>query len=244
MDIENNPLYLAVYNNALWCDSICRSHNVPGEFLEMAWMNRYQPPLYYPDLITLTPTTIMDFQQGPIAELLAVRRNQTISVKDSFALLDLTPIGFHRLFEAQWIFREASTVLPFDGTADLQWQRITSERELIRWEAAWSDTPLSANRIFLPSLLEDGDTCIMAANKDNQIVAGAIANKAANVVGLSNVFTPTDNAELYWRGFLSIIAAHYPSLPVVGYEQDDSLPLALQAGFTTSGPLTVWIKDA
>jgi hypothetical protein len=42
---------------------------------------------------------------------------------------------------------------------------------------------------------------------------------------------------------LSQIAVHYPSLPVVGYERDESLTAASHVGFTTLGPVRVWIKE-
>jgi hypothetical protein len=83
----------------------------------------------------------------------------------------------------------------------------------------------------------------MAAYKEDQIVAGAIANRTAEVVGLSNIFTPEREAEWYWEGLLGMIAVYYPALPIVGYEQGASLQTALHVGFTTLGPLRVWIKE-
>ena len=80
--------------------------------------------------------------------------------------------------------------------------------------------------------------------KDHQIVAGAIANRTTGVVGFSNAFTLPNGAELYWEGFLGMIDTHYPSLPIVGYERDESLKTALHVGFTALGPLCVWIKEA
>jgi hypothetical protein len=238
MDTKN--LQLAAYNNALWCDTVCRSHNVPGEFHETFWVNQHQTPTYYPNLVTLSPTANLDPHQKNLAAILVEKRKHTVSVKDSFAVLDLTPFGFHQLFQAQWIFRPAD--LPRQGTADQHWKRIESEDALLRWEDAWSQPARSLNRLFLPALLHDADICIMAAYKEDQIVAGAIANRTMEVVGLSNVFTPEQEAEQYWQGLLDAIAAHYPALPIVGYEQDESLTMALRVGFTPIGPLRVWIK--
>jgi hypothetical protein len=239
MDTRNQFLLLAAYNNAVWCDTVCRAHNIMGEFHETFWISRYQTPMYYPNLVTLSPTV----HQNALADLLTMKREYTISVKDSFAVLDLTPFKFHELFRAQWIVRPAPAALSHQGTADLQWKRISSERELLQWEEAWSQTASSLGRLFLPVLLHDADICIIAAYKENQIVAGAIANRTTEVVGLSNVFAPLQEAERYWEGLLSLIATHYPSLPIVGYEQDESLSTALHVGFTTLGPLRVWIKE-
>ncbi len=240
----NHLLLLATYNNAIWCDTICRTHNVPGEFLDDIWINRHQTPIYYPNLITLSPTTELDLQNDSIADLLTIKRDHTVSLKDSFAQLNLAPLGFHQLFQAQWILKPALTTPPHHTTTDLRWKQITSEKDLADWEGAWSGATPLPNRLFLPALLTDPDIYIIAAYKDHHIVAGAIANKTTEVVGLSNAFSPPGTAEQYWEGFLGMIASHYPSLPVVGYEQGETLTTALHVGFTPLGPLRVWIKEA
>ncbi|BCL77611.1 hypothetical protein ccbrp13_00760 [Ktedonobacteria bacterium brp13] len=243
MDTSNHFLLLAAYNNAVWCDTVCQSHKIKGEFHRTFWISQHQTPMYYPNLVTLSPTATLTPHQNAVAEFLTIKRDYPIFVKDSFAVLDLTSFGFHELFGAQWIFRQAPVDLSRQETSGLQWKQITSERELLRWEEAWSQTASPLNRLFLPALLHDADICIIAAYKENQIVAGAIANRTAEGVGLSNVFAPSQDEERYWEGLLSLIATHYPSLPIVGYEQDESLTMALHIGFTTLGPLRVWIKE-
>lgn len=241
--MDTNKLRAAAYNNAVWCDTICRSHNVPGVFHNTFWVNWHRTPPYYPNLVTLSPITYLDPHQNELAALLTARRDDAVSVKDSFATLDLTSFGFYQLFQAQWLFRPASVALSHQEMADLLWKRIVSEQELLRWEEAWSQAALSGNRLFLPALLHDADVCVVAAYRDNQIVAGALANRTSEVVGLSNAFTPEREAERYWEGLLDVIAACYPALPIVGYEQDEQLAIALRVGFTSPGPLRVWIKE-
>jgi hypothetical protein len=236
-------LFLAAYNNAVWCDTICRSHNKVGEFYETFWVQRDQAPPYYPNLVTLSPLASLEPQQAALAELLTGKLDYSVSVKDSFAVLDLAPFGFQRLFQAQWIMRQALPVTSHPEIADLQWRRITSAGELLRWEEAWSQTTLSSHQLFLPALLHDVDVSFLVAYNDNIIVAGAIANQTMDVVGLSNVFTPAHDAAWFWDGLLALMADCYPGMPVVGYEQDESLSLALHAGFTLLGPLWVWLKE-
>ena len=92
-------------------------------------------------------------------------------------------------------------------------------------------------------LLENEDSSIIAAIREDQIVADAIANKSDGAVGISNVFTSVDDQQMYWQGFINMIVAHYPGLPIVGYERDDSLKQTLQVGFAVLGPLTIWLKE-
>lgn len=242
METKAKKLQAAASNNAVWCDMVCRSHHVPGEFHETYWVNRHRTPIYYPNLVTLSPTTRLDSHRGALAALLTERKAYPVSVKDSFAILDLTLFGFQPLFQAQWLFRPASVARPQQGMADLQWERIVSEEGLLRWEEAWSQGTLPETRLFLPALLHDADICIVAASKEGQIIAGAIANRTTRVVGLSNVFTPKREAERYWEGLLDTIADWSPALPMVGYERDEQLAVALRVGLRPLGPLRVWIK--
>jgi hypothetical protein len=237
MDTRSHFRRLAAYNNAVWCDVVCRSHGVPGEFHESFWANRQQTPIYYPDLITLVPE--VELTDQAIAEIIYKKRGHAVSVKDSFAVLDLASNGFFQLFQAQWIFRQA----PRQKVPAIGWERVTTEQELARWEEAWSQPAPSASRLFLPVLLDDADISMMAVYAEGRIIAGASANRTISVVGLSNVFTPSVEAERYWEGFLGMIAARYPGLPIVGYARDESLARALSVGFTPLGALRVWIKE-
>ena len=115
-------------------------------------------------------------------------------MKDSFCALDLAPFGFRTLFEAQWICR--STLQPRlegpeEGMAEVRWARIESAADLTDWEAAWSGEPHTHEaRIFLPALLTDENVVVIVGYHHQRMVAGAIANRAADVVGLSNLFAP------------------------------------------------------
>lgn len=165
MDTSNHFLLVAAYNNAVWCDTVCRSHSVKGEFHEAFWISQQQTPMYYPNLVTLSPTTPLTPHQDAVAEFLTMKKDYPISVKDSFAVLDLTPFGFHELFQAEWIFRQAPVDLSHQRRTDLQWKQLTSEKELLRWEEAWSQTASPLNHLFLPALLHDAGICIIAAIK-------------------------------------------------------------------------------
>ncbi len=118
----------AARNNAEWCAAMSRSHGLASEFSAQAWAAPARTPLYYPDAVTLVP--------GVDPAALAARIDITApgaSVKDSFADLDLTEVGFQVLFEAQWIHRPAS------GPAiasDLAWDVAGDPDTLCAWASA------------------------------------------------------------------------------------------------------------
>jgi hypothetical protein len=208
-------LIAAAGNNAEWCDLVCRAHGVPTRFTPSLWSAARRTPQFYPDAVTLSPGV-------PAAEVLSrIDTSPGCSVKDSFATLDLTPHRFEILFEAQWIRRPSTPGHP-------QWSRARTPGDLRGWAAT-----------IRPTLLADTDVAVLTADG---FAAGAIANRSATVVGLSNLFATTMPIGEAWRGAVASISALYPGLPLVGYEQAADLPPALSAGFTATGPLRIWIK--
>lgn len=215
----------AALNNAEWCDALSRTHGVKGEFGAAAWTAPRRTPPYYPDAVTLTA----DADAAQILERVDTSSDDC-SVKDSYSSLDLSAAGFEVLFDAQWIHRSTST--PFPRT-ELRWRRVETAAELAAWEAAWDG---GVTDLFLPDLLADETVAVLAAFDGSAVVAGAVANRSASVVGLSNTFGD-------WPGALAQIAHLWPGLPVVGYESGDDLDAALAQGFEAIGPLRIWLAQ-
>lgn len=220
----------AVRNNARWCDAVCRTHGNPGRTDDDAWsVPRRSPPLY-PDAVSLRP--------GAGARLLdRIDAGPGVSVKDSFATLDLTPYGFDVLFDADWIFRPPGAVPTADFVVDPTAPAVTpvtAPEDLAAWAAA-----LGGGDVFRPALLADPAVTVLALrDADGTIAAGAAVNRSGPVLGVSNVFAATVEPEQVWRA----VVARFPDTPLVGYESGDDLRLAAQVGFRTVGPLRIWLR--
>ena len=225
---------IAARNNSEWCDLVCRAHGLPGEFDLEAWTNPRRTPPYYPDAATLRRT--------PNVDRLLSRIDATAgcTIKDSFASVDLTAHGFRVLFDAEWIHRPAQSP-GGSRTSATKWTRIADPDALIVWETAWSEAGIPVG-LFAPGLLADDSVAVLGKYADDRIVAGAILNLASGVVGLSNAFASADEDDALWSECLDAIAAYFPSLPVVGYESGPTLAAAHRHGFTSAGPLRVWIN--
>jgi hypothetical protein len=238
-------LQQAVYNNAVWCDMVCRANGIPGEFEPDMWLNRNRVPPYYPNAVTLSGKSGVSAQLITIQKLVAKETLTDIAVKDSFNVLDLTLLGFRSLFEAMWLWRAPSLPEPAALPAGVHWTAVQQPDELEQWERAWTALPANQQltpekRIFLPSLLADRDVVFIAAYREQQIVGGAIGNRTGTVVGLSNQFAPSDEADSFGAGCISMIMNTYPGLAIVGYEHGAELALAKALGFEEIGPLRVW----
>jgi hypothetical protein len=223
----------AARNNAELCDIVSRAHGVVGEMVPDAWTASRRTPPYYPDAVTLAPSTTA-------ADVLArIDSGPGASVKDSFATLDLASDGFRVLFAAEWIGLDAR---PERGADDLgiRWSTVSDADALSAWEAAWSEDGVARGQ-FPATLIEHPDLVILGGRIDGALVAGVILNRSARVVGVSNLFFAGD-LDAVWPSCLDEIGARFPGLAVVGYESGVALDAAVAAGFRSLGPLRVWIK--
>src|ERR1700753_2324725 len=121
-----SDLTACVSNNTAWCDAVARAHGGETAFAPTHWSNTRQSPPFYPNLITLTPGD----SEAQLATIRALAESGALEegwgVKDSFATLDLAPLGFEMLFAAQWLWRP-----PGQGEASLSsFARVTNEPKL------------------------------------------------------------------------------------------------------------------
>ncbi|MHB9848056.1 hypothetical protein ACSYGO_02300 [Streptomyces krungchingensis] len=223
----------AARNNAEWCAVVSRSHGLTSEFGQCAWTAPARTPLYHPDAVTLLP----DADQAALTGRIDTDAPGA-SVKDSFACLDLTGAGFHVLFEAQWIHRPAGAPVV---ASDLVWDAVDAPDTLRAWASAWDRDEGDAD-LFRPELLADPATFVLAGRSaDGHVLAGAVASRSAQVVGVSNVFALDGGPDRAWPGVLDAVHHLFPTLPVVGYEHGDDLASAERHGFEPIGPLRIWL---
>ena len=238
----------AARNNAIWCDTVCRAHGIPGEFYDSMWINRHPVPRFYSNVVTLSDQWRATTQLARIQALLDSDLAGNWSVKDSFCTLDLTDLGFQVLFEATWLWRAPAPIAPHDTGPRIRWTWVRGESELAQWETAWNGAPANLSstkqpRLFVPGLLADPELGFLAAYQDKAIVAVAIANRTENIVGVSNIFTPAAGNDLCWAGCIATVQDRFPGLPLVGYQRGPELAAAQKVGFERLQGLRVWIRQ-
>jgi len=238
----------AARSNAAWCETVCCTHSIPGEFHDALWLNRHPVPRFYPNVVTLATRDGMAAQLAHIQALMATDLPGGWGVKDSFCSLDLAALGFAPLFEATWLWRAPFQALPDRAASGLHWTWARSEAELEQWERAWSGSPAMnpstpQQRLFLPALLAHPEIVFIVAYRDQELVAGAIAHHTGDVVGLSNVFVPPDDPVAFWAGCVTRAQERFPGVPMVGYEHGPALTIAQEVGFEMLRPLKVWPRS-
>ena len=225
-------IHAAARNNAEWCDAFCRTHDIAGRFRAHSWSSPVRTPPFYPDAITLLPeTTAAHVLSG-------IDTGEGCSVKDSFAVLDLAPAGLRPLFRAAWLYRESDHT---HSRSRRRWSAVTTHEQLGEWEAAWGERP-EGSGFFRRELLVDQTVRVLARYDGDRIVAGAVAKRSAQVVGLSNLFAEEGDLESSWVGVAAAAAALWGNMPTVGYESGAALDAAQAARFTRIGELVVWVN--
>lgn len=236
---------LAVLNNIRWYEAMFAAHGLASETNGSVWRSHETPPPFYSNLVVLAPATTVADIRGYAIEIERQPRPDGWSLKDSYACLELAPLGYTALFRADWIWREATQAGAPVINPRLAWVRLVTPSSLAEWERAWwgdaEDTSGAFRaRQFPESLLGNPDCAFFAGLLRGQIVAGGIANRSPGVVGLSNVFAPREFLEESWSALTVSISATFAGAPIVGYERGTDLNVAESVGFARIGKLCVW----
>jgi hypothetical protein len=247
--MKPSKIELAVLNNVHWYEALFSAHGISFETDQWVWVSHGKPPPFHSNLVVLSRNATQGQIEPYLHQIASTPRPGGWSMKDSYACLDLVPLGFSELFEANWIWMEPSGLGPHDPTSNLVWQRITNVGDLSRWEAAWAGDGKSLSAASRPcqfpgQLLADPHFVFLAGSAQGEIVAGGILNQSPGAVGVSNVFAqPIAGAEV-WPALVRRAVKEYPNRPLVGYERDAGLQAAQQVGFTPVGALRVWSYGA
>ena len=230
----------AAANNASWCNAVCAAHGQPGRIDAGLWWHGGPLPRFYPNAVTLRaqPPQLMPRLQA----MIDARQGTGWSLKDSFACLDLGALQCRELFSAQWLWR-AGTPGPGEPRAGLSWRRLHRDHDLAAWERAWSADAPAPERVFLPPLLDDAATGVIAVERGETLVGGVIVHGAAGVAGVTNLFTCGEDEHATRDACLAAASACFPAAPLVTYEVDAEVALFTRLGFEPIGRLRVWLYD-
>jgi hypothetical protein len=226
--MKMNPLVdIAVLNNIVWCGMVCDAHGIAQTSNGLVCGLLSKAPPFYPEIITSSRYVTIEEVKN------IIENGEVYSTKDSYANLDLLPIGFKILFEAEWIYHAPVTD---EMPIHTPWHVITTEKDLEKW--TFSN---GLENVIKPDLLKQESVKIIMCEK-NGAIFGFIANLSANAVGISNVLSIDNENDSLWQDIAKIVSFEFPRLPMVGYEQNDDLTAALLSGWTSIGPLRVWVK--
>lgn len=238
-------LQQAVVNNAKWCDAVCRAHDAPGHFAPSAWVNTNNTPPLYPNMVTTTGKDVANHLQT-VKLLIEARPDFPHAVKDSFSKLNLEPLGFMQLFDAQWFSRPPEPVPKNLLDNASKWESLATAPELIAWERAWREAgehqDILETPMFPAKLLSEPGVIFLAGKIAGSIIAGAIAYEASGVIGITNFFSKPSEATSQFAACLNRLHNTHPKATVVGYERESTLAEYSGLNLKPLGPLRVWLR--
>lgn len=221
-------------NNAAWINMAVSALGISGEFTPVLWQNVNDMPPIFPNADTLGGTIAQ--KMSAIEQLVETRSGRVVAIKDSWAELDLSPLGFDILFEAHWLYRHPHP-LPIPQS-DLDIEPITTADRLHDFALACNG-PDIPTEVYSPSLLNTPEITWLAGQKDRQIIAGVTAVKAEGLNGINNYFGESD---LHKQHIIAAAINVFPDLPASTYTRTSSVPLFLDLGFETVGNLRIWLR--
>jgi hypothetical protein len=228
---DNTLLHFAVANNAAWCDAVCRTHGINGEFSQETWASSTRTPALYPDAVTLRAEIDVE------SMLAKIDTSPGCTIKDSFATCDLRPYGFTVLFDATWLsFRPSQSK---ESGSSSRWISVTTANRFRDWEVAWRGASGPVD-VLTPTLLDDDRVSVFAHYVGEQIVSGLICFVSDSVLSISNAFDTEGDLGFLARSFdLLVLPAE---ALIVGYESGRDLDAVRNSIATELGPLRIWIK--
>jgi len=229
----------ALRNSLAWYGAVLGAHGIESELTENYWATDAAVPPYYSNLVTTTGAEGTPSQLARIRALAAAPPKPDWSLKDSFARLELEPLGLRVLFDAQWFGLPAGALDNPDRETDLRFVPVADAAALKHWERAWQQSsPAPGRRVFPPGLLSHPDVTFLSVMRGSQLVGGAAANLSSGAVGLSNVFGPSLALQ---RDCVRFLRALHPDRAIVGYGRAAGLRDLAPLGSLELGSLRVWV---
>jgi hypothetical protein len=236
-----DKLQKAICNNNDLYEAILGSQDINSHKTDSIWYSLEKTPPFYSNLVTVSKEWKPDDVFRKINFNYKRENWEEWTIKDSFAVLDLTEFGFTKLFDAQWMYLESVDFIPTKNSENLHYEIVDKEEILSAWRLVWDSDDQIGKAVFNPKLLNNPKVYIVAGYKDAQIVSGCFVNKTGNVLGISNFFAP-DKDVYYWSDVISFIHDSVECLDVVGYERNELVDKLHLLGFESIGNLTVWHK--
>ncbi|MBT4125764.1 MAG: GNAT family N-acetyltransferase [Chloroflexi bacterium] len=241
-----SPIQVAIANFVDHCQAIPNALGSPGSKTPILSTNQHTLNIPYPNGITISGSDNPDSQLSQIRQLLAGRpTDATTSIVDSYSSLDLTPLGFHAIFETPWSFRSPAPVEP-QQTSEPQ-PRVESVntpaqlQEFDRVAAVGFGQP-DADIVYSAPLLSDHRYGFYFIRHSNNVVAGIQTFTNNDSIGIYTLFTLP---EFQQKGLATRLVEHAlaseMNLPAITNPSDDSERIFEKAGFTNIGTRTIWL---
>jgi hypothetical protein len=226
-----------INNNKCLYASVFASHGIPLlENDNMYYSLRKAPPLNS-NICTKVPQWRPESIFETIEKTAQEEDWDSWSVKDSFCDLDLAPYGFETLFDAQWLYLQASDFVPAFDKPALVFRQVRTKEELDLWNKVWAEN----EALYQKNMLDDPSLTFVIGHENDTPTHAALLNRSDDVLGISNFF-PEEDVAGRWGDLIAYIQEVWGPIDIVGYERKDTIAQLAPLHILPVGDLRIWIK--
>lgn len=239
--LNEEKISTAILNNVALYESVLRCGKTVSDLKDDIWYCLKETPPFYSNLITRSPTWQPDERFSEINRNYERENWSKLSVKDSFARLDLTSFGFKRLFDANWIYLPAEEFRSVKNSRSIDLEIVRDEDALDAWRRGWNKDAALGQKIFCNDMLQDPKISFVAGYDKDRIACGCLVNRSDEVLGISNFFAPGEGID-HWSHIIKFVFDAFSRADIVGYEQPEVMTKLRDLGVEPVGKLSVWLK--
>ncbi len=234
-----SKLAKAIDNNHGLYESVFAPLGIKSFRTDTCWYCPERTPPLYSNLVTRSRNWRPDENFKAIEAISQQEKWEQWSMKDSFAALNMRAYGFERLFDAQWMYLDASKFKSPVANSRLAYGTVVDKSALQQWWRAWDDGEELGLKIFSDEMIRDAKLKFIMGRGTGSIESGCILNWSDDIVGISNFFAPDTTID-YWSHIIDHLYREFGPIDIVGYERHNTLADLRQLGFEALGDLTVW----
>ena len=239
----------AALNNVLQSEAVLEALGSPGTFTSSFWTNQHCWDIPYANGATLGPESHPGEHLAAVERLTANRPPGAATyVMDSWAALDLTPLGYRIHFTDEWFIRSGPASIERPESLD-GIRPITTAVELAEFERAsvlGFDDPLpdaAPGHTYAPSLLDDARFQFFGLYVDEILASGLFLFRDPRCTGVFTFFTlPEHRGQGHATHLLQTALTHAPDLRIATNPSPMSHGIFSKLGFRPIGPRRLWFR--
>ncbi|SRR5712691_783502 len=239
-------------NLAAWHDVSVASLGVQTFRNEVVWWRKPGGSPIYLSAVVTDCEAADDVLHSHLRRVVTEWGTQAVSLRDCWALRDLSRMGFRRQGVEPWYLRHPSPLSRNVGlSAGLSIETVTNPMELAEFEeASWDGFEMTeaAREVgrfgqHAPGTLEDDGMHYVIARLGGRVVASTIAYATTDMLGIYGISTlPEFRRRGYATALVRAAVSLRSDLPVSVQPTPESVRIYTDVGFIPAGQVAAWLK--
>jgi GNAT superfamily N-acetyltransferase len=246
--LTDASIAIAALNNVLQSEAVLAAAGSAGTFTDTFWTNAHTFDIPYANGATLSSAAHGQRHFEAVEQLTTSRPGSAPTyVMDSWAALDLAPLGYSVRIADKWFLRDRALEQAASSTEGVE--IIDSASALAEWEAAsvvgfGGVAPDVPGHTYPAILLGDERFTFFAMRIDGELCAGVMLFRDPHCTGVYTFFTlPEYRGRGLGTDLLSHALSRAPDLPLATNPSEMSRGIFSKLGFRAVGERRIWVHE-